>query len=72
MKIWFQNRRAKERKQVKKREEINQKDGVQCNSNNLPIDSRQFNSTVQQLHQQTILHHQQQQMNHLPVSLPLM
>lgn len=26
MKIWFQNRRAKERKQVKKREELEQKD----------------------------------------------
>lgn len=28
VKIWFQNRRAKERKQVKKQEELTQKDGI--------------------------------------------
>lgn len=69
VKIWFQNRRAKERKQVKKREELNQKDGVVvCNVTN------QFTptavSTAQQIHQQTMLHHQQQQhLNNIPISL---
>ena len=29
MKIWFQNRRAKERKQVKKREELIHKDKIE-------------------------------------------
>lgn len=48
VKIWFQNRRAKERKQVKKREEVSHKDKVLDN-----------HPSLHQLHQHTSLHHQQ-------------
>lgn len=48
VKIWFQNRRAKERKQVKKREEVAMKE-------------KGDHASLQhaQLHHATMLHHQQ-------------
>ncbi|XP_077297547.1 caudal type homeobox [Arctopsyche grandis] len=50
VKIWFQNRRAKERKQVKKREEVTNKDKL--------LDGH---PSLQQLHQHSsALHHHQQ------------
>lgn len=62
VKIWFQNRRAKERKQVKKREELNHKEGDQTTLHH-----------IQQQVQQPMLHQQNQQMgrNGVPV-VPLM
>lgn len=60
VKIWFQNRRAKERKQVKKREELNHKDTEQTTLHH-----------IQQQSQQPMLHQQNQQMGRNVVSVPL-
>ncbi|XP_044254140.1 homeotic protein caudal-like isoform X4 [Tribolium madens] len=56
VKIWFQNRRAKERKQVKKREECNQKDS---------------SINMGHLTQQQIIHHNQAQMGQALIPSPL-
>lgn len=51
VKIWFQNRRAKERKQVKKREELHQKE------NSTIIHPQQHSSLLQQnQHPNTVTH----------------
>lgn len=68
VKIWFQNRRAKERKQVKKREELNHKETEQVTLHHHIQQQQQ-----QQQNQPPMLQHQQnhQQMGRNVVSVPV-
>lgn len=65
VKIWFQNRRAKERKQVKKREELNHKEN--------DVSLQHLQQQQQQQTQQPPMLHQQatQQMGRNIVSVPV-
>ena len=67
MKIWFQNRRAKERKQVKKREEMLHKEKVDVVPSLVSVQQQQQQHHLQQQQQQQ---QPQQHMQHMTVQHP--
>ncbi|KAG8236609.1 hypothetical protein J437_LFUL017050 [Ladona fulva] len=57
VKIWFQNRRAKERKHLKKREEVSQKDKLDTDRDPMPPDLIPPQLSIPLHHSQHLHHH---------------